>query len=464
MAAALTRAAARGATQWRCATGWGPLLAAVLLAAAAAECSRAQAQPLAVSRLLKNERTRNVFIRSYGTRPAQRAGAAANPSCARNAIAEETDTNDTGAGTIVRVERTRNAVYVLTAWHVYEKGRYGCLTVAADQSARDFDAELVYQNEVDDWALLEVRGADDALSAPPVTIRNREAVDLGDPAVAIGNPLGNGDRHQKTDLQDVRDIHLVLGIPLQHGYSGGAVYADNGDLIGVIVDTSSNARALSAAVVCHAIDAQRAKRHKTPIFHFVGKPAPPRLGTQLDGDVGYLWLAPLDGSAEYASGAGGGVSWHIPLRDFAAARLRLRLRLGMDVVKVTESILAPSKDLLHGDDTYSDLVRGNVEAELVLLPDGVLQPFVQLGLIGGVQWFTPAVGPTTYGHTLGFSSGAGIQLVPGKNAIVIVGFELGVYDMQQAVYRFDRLMLAEQPERKWFAAPRVYLEGGYGFD
>jgi serine protease Do len=96
--------------------------------------------------------------------------------------------------------------------------------------------ELLEGNEADDLAVLRIEA--DALP-PPVVLGSSEAVEVGERVVVIGNPIGL--EHTMTDgMISARRMfegkkYIQMSAPVSPGNSGGPVFNQHGDVIGVTV-------------------------------------------------------------------------------------------------------------------------------------------------------------------------------------------------------------------------------------
>lgn len=77
----------------------------------------------------------------------------------------------------------------------------------------------------------------DAKDLPVLTLGDSEAVHAGDPIVAIGHPLGLEDTVSNGLISAVRKLEKVtilqISAPIAPGSSGGPIFNDNGEVVGV---------------------------------------------------------------------------------------------------------------------------------------------------------------------------------------------------------------------------------------
>jgi serine protease Do len=135
-----------------------------------------------------------------------------------------------GSGVIVSPEG-----YILTNNHVVE-GATDIKVMLSDK--RELQAKIVGTDPKTDIAVLRVEGSNFA----PITIGDSSKVEVGDVAIAIGNPFGVGQTVTKgiisakgrggLGIEDYEDF-LQTDAPINPGNSGGALINDRGDLIGI---------------------------------------------------------------------------------------------------------------------------------------------------------------------------------------------------------------------------------------
>ena len=128
--------------------------------------------------------------------------------------------------------------YFLTNAHVIEDG-LSCTVLMAD--GRRYDALLVGYDQAEDVAVLKIVGAEDL---PVAEIGDSDSLSPGDPAYAIGNPLGIELRNTLTDgiisavdrdvEVDGRTMTLIqTNAALNEGNSGGPLINQYGQVVGL---------------------------------------------------------------------------------------------------------------------------------------------------------------------------------------------------------------------------------------
>jgi len=135
-----------------------------------------------------------------------------------------------GSGVIVSPEG-----YILTNNHVVD-GATDVRVTLSDK--REFKARIVGTDPKTDLAVLKI----DASDLPSVVIGDSDKVQVGDYALAIGNPFGLGGTvtmgiisatgRGNLGIEDYEDF-IQTDAPINPGNSGGALVNERGDLIGI---------------------------------------------------------------------------------------------------------------------------------------------------------------------------------------------------------------------------------------
>lgn len=162
------------------------------------------------------------------------------------AAPEESDSfefkSSAGSGFVVDPDGT-----ILTNWHVVT-GAYEIFVTFADGTR--YDAEIVNAARIVDLAILKIK-PDHPLQA--VTWADSTKLQIGDPVLAIGNPLGIGTSVTRgivsalhRNISDTPyDDFVQTDAAINHGNSGGPLFDLHGDVVGVdsaiISPTSANA-------------------------------------------------------------------------------------------------------------------------------------------------------------------------------------------------------------------------------
>ncbi|NLJ94744.1 MAG: PDZ domain-containing protein [Clostridiaceae bacterium] len=144
-----------------------------------------------------------------------------------------------GSGVIVDPEG-----YILTNSHVVNNDEAEKLTVSFADSEKA-EAELVWHDQTLDLAVIKV----DKTNLPAVELGDSDEVQVGDKAIAVGNPLGLDLQSTLTSgyisglnrtiqVQDGQSINILDGLmqtdaAINSGNSGGALLNVNGEVIGI---------------------------------------------------------------------------------------------------------------------------------------------------------------------------------------------------------------------------------------
>jgi serine protease Do len=135
--------------------------------------------------------------------------------------------NSLGTGFVVRTDG-----WVATNFHVV-RGATEISIVFADHRELPV-VEIMNANRLHDLVILRV----EAHGLPVLTVGNSDAVRPGDSVLAIGHPLGLEDTVSNGLISAVRHVHAGLDVlqvsaPIAPGSSGGPLFNDRGEVIGV---------------------------------------------------------------------------------------------------------------------------------------------------------------------------------------------------------------------------------------
>ena len=135
-----------------------------------------------------------------------------------------------GSGVIVSPEG-----YILTNNHVVDGATEVRVTLS---DKREFEARIVGTDPKTDIAVLKIEGS----NLKPITLGDSSKVEVGDTALAIGNPFGVGQTATRgiisakgrgnLGIEDYEDF-LQTDAPINPGNSGGALINDRGELVGI---------------------------------------------------------------------------------------------------------------------------------------------------------------------------------------------------------------------------------------
>ena len=229
-----------------------------------------------------------------------------------------------GAGVIYKMNKAAGEALVITNYHVVydpecdaadgiseqiEVYLYGAIIEEKAMIAEYVGGSLTY-----DIAVLRIKDSDVIRNSDvnPVSIFDSEEVNVGESAIAIGNPEGNGfstslgivsvdsEYIEMTGADGVTDVRfrvMRIDTAVNGGNSGGGLFNSRGELIGIV-----NAKIQSTTVenIAYAIPSNLAKAVADNIIHYcldteIYQPQRPILG---------ITIQITDSHAEYDSVAG----------------------------------------------------------------------------------------------------------------------------------------------------------------
>ncbi|WP_121067105.1 trypsin-like peptidase domain-containing protein [Chachezhania antarctica] len=151
---------------------------------------------------------------------------------------------------------------VMSNYHVVG-GATDIRVVLADR--REFQAHVLLADEMADLAVLQI---DDAEDLPALSLRDSDAVEVGELVLAIGNPFGVGQTVTSGIISglaragvirgNARSYFLQTDAPINPGNSGGALVDVNGDLIGIntaILSRSGGSNGIGFAIPANLVRA-----------------------------------------------------------------------------------------------------------------------------------------------------------------------------------------------------------------
>jgi hypothetical protein len=167
-----------------------------------------------------------------------------------------------GTGFIVRKDG-----WIATNLHVIVGARE--LTVATPDHHEYPVTEVIGVDAARDLALLKV----DAANLGVLSLGDSDAVRAGDSVVAIGHPLGLEDTVSNGLVSAVRVIDpaltvLQISAPIAPGSSGGPLFNDKGEVIGVARAYSKEGQNLNFGVPVRYLKALLAEPHPVPLAAF----------------------------------------------------------------------------------------------------------------------------------------------------------------------------------------------------
>lgn len=163
--------------------------------------------------------------------------------------------NSLGSGVILSDDG-----YVVSNYHVV--GTASDIRVVTTDR-REFSAKVVLGDEDSDIAILKL---DDVEALPSLSLRDSDQVQVGELALAIGNPFGVGQTVSSGIISglarsgaatgNARGYFLQTDAPINPGNSGGALIDVNGDLIGIntaILSKSGGSNGIGFAIPANLV-------------------------------------------------------------------------------------------------------------------------------------------------------------------------------------------------------------------
>ena len=140
---------------------------------------------------------------------------------------------------------------IVTNFHVI-RGAAQASVVASDRVEHS-DVEVIALDETRDLAVLRVA----SLKLQPLALADSGLSQAGEHVVAIGNPLGLGNTVSDGLLSAVRELPqlsvLQISAPISPGSSGGPVFNDHGEVIGVSTFVLAGGQNLNFAVPINVV-------------------------------------------------------------------------------------------------------------------------------------------------------------------------------------------------------------------
>jgi serine protease Do len=145
----------------------------------------------------------------------------------------------TGSGIIF--EKTNGKAYIVTNYHVIEGGtKIKVLLPTGNSKNREVEAKVLGSDQYTDLAVLEIS---DQYVTAVAEFGNSDTLQAGEPAIAIGNPLGLGQSvtvgvisspHRTIDVGDNITTDVIqTDAAINPGNSGGALVNIAGQVIGI---------------------------------------------------------------------------------------------------------------------------------------------------------------------------------------------------------------------------------------
>ncbi|APR88103.1 HtrA protease/chaperone protein [Minicystis rosea] len=183
------------------------------------------------------------------------------------AVVSIRSTDSLGTGFVVRKDG-----WIATNLHVIAGERD---LVVATSDKREFPVlEVLAADDARDLALVRV----DARDLPVLALGDSDAVRAGDAVVAIGHPLGLEDTVSNGLVSAVRVLDpaltvLQISAPIAPGSSGGPIFSDRGEVIGVATFFSTEGQNLNFGVPVRYLKTLLGDTHPVPIQAFAAATA-----------------------------------------------------------------------------------------------------------------------------------------------------------------------------------------------
>ena len=208
-----------------------------------------------------------------------------------------------GSGTIIEIDKEKGNATILTCYHVIEDYPDQVYILTYD-SYTPIKATVVGYSSTYDIAVLKVEGNSEITrsSCIATTFGDSSVIAEGQDAIAIGNSLSMGLSVTKGIVSSPVNLISIEGqisrvikvdTPINSGNSGGGLFNDKGELIGVV-----NAKLMSSEIdnVAFAIPVNLAKnlayniiKNGTPVIADIGfEPAILADGNYVDNETGRL--------------------------------------------------------------------------------------------------------------------------------------------------------------------------------
>jgi serine protease Do len=152
---------------------------------------------------------------------------------------------------------------IVTNFHVIE-GATQASIITSDR-VEHTDVEVIALDKAHDLAVLRIR----TQKLKPLTLGDSSLAKAGEHVVAIGNPLGLGGTISDGLLSAIRELPnltvLQISAPISRGSSGGPVFNDHGEVIGVSTFLLSGGQNLNFAIPIDIVKPMLAGNKGTPL-------------------------------------------------------------------------------------------------------------------------------------------------------------------------------------------------------
>lgn len=172
-----------------------------------------------------------------------------------------TRTSSKGSGVIIQINKQLGEAYILTCNHVVSNYDSSLFVLLYD-SYKPVHATLVGRSTKYDLAVLKIE--DDQIKesvSVATTVANSSLVAEGDEAIAVGNPQSNGFAVTVGHVSRTNVLASSAGVvirslqvdtPINSGNSGGGLFDQNGNLIGIVQSKNTNSGIDNVATAIHS--------------------------------------------------------------------------------------------------------------------------------------------------------------------------------------------------------------------
>ncbi|PTM56875.1 S1C family serine protease [Desmospora activa] len=152
------------------------------------------------------------------------------------------ETVESGTGSGVIIEKKGGKAKVVTNHHVIEGASQVAVVIPGENGGKTVDAKVLGSDKLTDLAVLEI---DDQVVKAIAEFGNSDKIKVGEPAIAIGNPLGLefsqsvtagviSSPHRTIAVSATMDMDVIqTDAAINPGNSGGALINSAGQLIGI---------------------------------------------------------------------------------------------------------------------------------------------------------------------------------------------------------------------------------------
>ncbi len=218
------------------------------------------------------------------------------------------------------------------------------------------DVEVVAIDEEHDLAILRIP----ARKLKPLPLGDSGKVKPGEHVVAIGHPLGLGNTVSDGLVSAVREISPKLTVvqisaPISPGSSGGPVFNDRGEVIGVSTLVATSGQNLNFAMPVNTLKSMLSITKGVPIAEFTAKNE--RKRTVPEHSLALLDSCPIERQREIVVGILGAIDVGAPLYNEGnvQACFRIYSAAALDIDRTIAQCEGPRRALLDGVKTADSM-------------------------------------------------------------------------------------------------------------